>query len=181
MEEWKVNGSSVERKFPNRTGLGFVLWTVLALCAVLGGCQGSLFNVQGQSIQYPDRLALKTGGEQSGQYKADEITVDYRYVRTRDDLKMSGTIRFNYSMQGNFSTVNTFSLALVLADAQGTILAQQGLATAYDHKVGDPITFNTTMIIPSQTAIMAFNYTGASSGAGTSGSPSAFWHNPAGK
>ena len=176
-----MNGSSVERKSPNSAGRGVVLWTIVALCLALGGCQGSLFNVQGKSIEYTDRLALKTGGEQSGQYKADEITVDYRYVRTGDDLKMSGTIRFNYSMQGNFSTVSTFSLALVLADAQGTILAQQGLATAYDHKSSEPVNFSTTMIIPRQTEMMAFSYTGAASGAGTSGSPSSFWHNPAGQ
>jgi hypothetical protein len=153
---------------------------ILAVGVVLlSGCQASLFNVQGRNLQYQDRIMLKTGGEQSGNFKTDELTIDYVYVRKGDDLAISGTVRFNYSMQGNFSTINTFSLSLVLADTQGTILAQQGLTTAYDHRVMDPINFKTTMIIPYQTEIVSFSYTGASSGAGTSGSPSAFWHNPA--
>jgi hypothetical protein len=166
-------------QYSSRRWLCRALWMVIAVSPFLSGCQGSLFNVQGQTLQYQDRIMLKTGGEQSGKYKTDELTVDYVYVRKGDDLTISGTVRFNYSMQGNFSTVNTFSLALVLADTRGTILAQQGLTTAYDHSVTDPITFKTTMIIPYQTEIMSFSYTGASSGAGTSGSPSAFWHNPA--
>jgi hypothetical protein len=152
---------------------------VIAASFLLVGCQGSLFNVQGQSLQYQDRIMLKTGGEQSGQYKTDELTIDYLYVRKGDDLSISGTVRFNYSMGGNFSTVNTFILALVLADARGTILAQQGLTTANDHGVTDPINFKTTMIIPYQTEIVSFSYTGAASGIGSAGSPSTFWHNPA--
>jgi hypothetical protein len=174
-----VKESRAEWEFPMRIKSGFILLMVFSVCGFLGGCQGSLFSVKGQSLQYPDRLPLKTGGEQSGQYKSDELTVDYRYVRNGDDLKISGTVRFNYSMQGNFSTVNSFSLALVLADAQGAILAQQALTTANNQPSADPLNFNTTIIIPYQTAIMAFNYAGAASGAGTSGSPSAFWHNPA--
>jgi hypothetical protein len=174
-----VKGFREMFQYSNRRWLCRVLWMVIAISPFLSGCQGSLFNVQGQTLQYQDRIMLKTGGEQSGKYKTDELTVDYVYVRKGDDLTISGTVRFNYSMQGNFSTVNTFSLALVLADTRGTILAQQGLTTAYDHSVTDPITFKTTMIIPYQTEIMSFSYTGASSGAGTSGSPSAFWHNPA--
>jgi hypothetical protein len=174
-----VKGLREKFQSSSKSGLCVILGMVIAASSSLFGCQGSLFNVQGQSLQYQDRIMLKTGGEQSGQYKTDELTIDYRYARKGDDLTLSGTIRFNYSMQGNFSTINTFSLALVLADARGTILTQQGLTTAYDHSVTDPINFKTTMIIPYQTELMSFSYTGASSGAGSSGSPSAFWHNPA--
>jgi hypothetical protein len=176
-----VNETAANRKSIRSTAFGLMLLTLSATVALLVGCQGSLFNVSGKSIPYNDRLALKTGGEQTGQYKADEFTIDYRYSRTGDQFKISGTVRFSYSMQGNFTTVNTFSLVLLLADGQGTILGQQPLTTAYDQDTRDPVTFEKTTTIPYPTAMMAFNYTGAASGEGGAGSPSAFWHSSSGQ
>jgi hypothetical protein len=161
-----------------RNGLIMLLALVLAPGAFLGGCQLSLFNVPGQSIENADRIIVKGGGQQTGQYRSDELVVNYEYVRHGDSLKISGVVRFSDSIQGLFSTVSTFNLALVLADPRGIVLAQQGLTTAHNHKVGEPVAFSTTMVIPSQTASMAFRYTGAAAGSGKDGSPSPFWHDP---
>lgn len=174
-----MSETTTKRKSTHSSAFGLILFTLSAVSALVIGCQGSLFNVSGKSLQYNDRLALRPGGEQSGKYEADECTIDYLYSRVGDQLKISGAVRFTYSMQGNFTTIDTLSLVLVLADGQGTILAREPLTTAYDHDVRDPVTFDKTMTIPSSTAMMAFNYTGAASGEGGAGSPSAFWNSPA--
>jgi hypothetical protein len=155
-----------------------MLFTALTLGVLLGGCQGSMLNIQGQSIQYPDRITLSERGQQSDQYRTEDLVVDYQYDRTGDNLKASGVIRFSTSMQGNFTTVSNFSFAVVLADAEGKVLIQQGLITANAQNIGEPINFSKTMAIPPQTKLMAFSYTGQVSGAGTAGSPTSFWHDP---
>ena len=162
-------------------GLMIRLVMVLAVVAFLGGCQGSLLNVQGQNIQYADRILLKEGGQQTDQYRTDDLAIKYEYVRKGDSLTISGVVRFSNSMQGNFPTITTFNLALMLADAQGAILTQQGLTTGYDLNVEQPLTFSRTMVVPAQTASMAFSYSGMASGGASFGSPTAFWHDPIGR
>jgi hypothetical protein len=167
--------------FSKRSGPIIILSVVVALGSFLGGCQGSLFNVQGQNLEYADRITVQSGGPRTGHYSSPDLTLDYEYVRNGDSLKISGTIRFSTSMQGNFLTINTFNLALVLADAQGTVLAQEGLATAYSQNVADRVTFSKTSVIPASTASMAFWYSGSVAGSGSAGSPTPFWHDPVAK
>lgn len=167
--------------FSRATKLSIILSAVLALGGLLGGCQGSLFNVQGQKLEAADRIAVQGGGPRTGQYRSPDLTLDYEYIRSGDSLKISGTIRFSTSFQGNFITVNTFNLSLMLADSQGTILAQDGLATAYNQGVADPVSFSKTSVIPASTASMAFQYSGSVAGSGKDGSPTPFWHDPVGR
>jgi hypothetical protein len=175
-----MNGLSAGLDSPIRNGVIVSLAMVFALGAFLSGCQGSLFNLQGQNIQYADRVILKEGGQQTEQYRSDDLTVKYEYVRNGDSLKISGIVRFSNAMQSNFPTVNTFGLALVLADARGAVLAQQGLTTGYDMNAEEPLSFSRTMVVPARTALMAFSYGGrASSSGGTFGfGITEFWHDP---
>ncbi len=160
---------------------GTIIMALLIACTLLGGCQGALSNIQGQRIQYGDRILIKDGGQQTGEYRSEDLTVKYEYVRNGDSLKISGVIRFSNSVQGLFGTVRSFSLALVLADAQGLVLAQQGLAIASGQSVTEPLSFNKTIVVPPQTASMALGYNGVVSGTGTDGSPTALQHVPIGR
>jgi len=154
---------------------------LFALCAILVGCQGSLSNVQGKNIKYDDRIALKGGGQQTGQFRTEELTIDYEYVQTGNGLRISGTARFSDKIRGLFLQANAFRLALVLGDAQGNGLTEQALAAATVHDVKDPIGFSTTLTLPSQASYMAFSYTGSVTGVGKDGSPTAFFHVPFGR
>ena len=165
----------------NSNRVSMVLFAVVALGAFVIGCQGSLNNVQGQEIQYGERIMLKEGGEQTGQYRTDDLTMDYQYTRTGDSLKISGVIQFGTSMRGLFLTLRTFNLTLLLADSQGKVLGEKPLTTASSEKLASPQTFSTTIVLPPQTALAAFSYSGQVSGPGKDGSPSSFWHAPIAK
>lgn len=162
----------------SRNRLSILLVAVVAFGAFLIGCQGSLNNLQGQDIQYGERIMLKEGGQQTGQYKSDDMTIDYQYVRTGDSLKISGVIQFSFTMQRMFLTLRTFNLSLLLADSQGKVLGEQILTIASAERLTSPQTFSKTLVIPPQTALVAFNYSGQVSGSGTDGSPTSFWHTP---
>ena len=175
-----MNGLSAGLDSSLRNEVIICLAMVFALGAFLGGCQGSLFNAQGENIQYADRVILKEGGQRTEQYRSDDLTVSYEYVRNGDSLKISGIVRFSNALQGNFPIVNTFGLALVLADARGEVLARHGLTTGYDLNAEEPLSFSRTMVVPAQAASMAFSYGGrASSSGGTfGGGITEFWHDP---
>jgi len=173
-----MEGLQASFDFSDRKRLSIILFILLALSVFPSGCQISLFNVPGDSIQSDDRITLKARGLQSGQYLSDDISMTYEYVRTGDSLRISGVVRFSSSIQSLFPTVSTFNLALVLADARGIVLDQQGLTTGYDRSVGEPLSFVTTMIIPAQTTLMAFRYSGAAAGKAKDGSSTPFWHDP---
>jgi hypothetical protein len=153
---------------------------LLVLGAFLGGCQGSLLNTQerGQRVKDGKQIQLSQSGEQTGQYRTEDLAIDYRYSRTGDKLQLSGTVRFNNSFQLMFPTVNAFSLALVLADTQGMILDQQGITTANGQKPTEPLSFSKTLVISSQTQSMAFRYTGVAYGGGSDKSRMNFWDVP---
>ena len=178
MEEVKVKDLQKVLESSSRNRLSILLVAVVSLGAFLIGCQGSLNNVQGQDIQYGERIMLKDGGEQTGQYRTDEFTMDYQYMRSGDSLKISGVVQFSNSMRGLFLTLRTFNLTLLLADSQGKVLGQQILTIASAEKLASPQTFSKTIAIPPRTALLAFSYTGQVSGSGTDGSPSSFWHTP---
>ena len=164
--------------YPRTEWCGGISLMLCVLCIFLSGCQGTLGNVQGQTIQYSDRIVLQDGRQQSGEFRSADLTVNYEYTRNGDSLQISGVVQMNYTMQSLFLTLRTFNLVLLLADNQGKITAEQGLTTASAANVRAPMNFNKTIVLPSQTALMAFSYTGQVSGSGSDGSPSSFWHDP---
>ena len=150
--------------------------------AIIAGCSFSVllilltagaFKVEGQgkTINPASQIALNAQGQQSGQFNAPDLTVNYTCVRTGSDMQLTGNVQFGMTIQANYSVVQTFQLGLALADAQGNVLGEQGVTTAYDNNVGDTINFSTSVVVPAQTASMAFTYTGQAYASGSSGGP----------
>ncbi len=134
---------------------------------------------QGQTLNPAHQIVLNAQGQQSGRFNAPDLTVNYTYVRSGSDMKLTGNIQFGMTIQANYAVVQTFQLGLALADAQGNVLGQQGLTTAYDNNVGDTINFSTSVAVPPQTASMAFTYTGQAYAEGTGGpDPTNFYFYP---
>jgi hypothetical protein len=165
-------------EFSEKKVFSVALFMLFLPCAMLVACQGSRSNVQGQSINYTDRIMLKQGGEQTAQFQTEELTIDYQYVQTGNNLTITGKARFSNMMQGLFLRANVFHLSLVLADAQGKGLAEHPLATTNAQNVKEPIGISVTLALPPQAACMAFSYTGSVVGGGTDGSSTAFFHVP---
>ena len=158
---------------------GCVFFVLLAVGVFLIGCQGTMFSTsyKGQSIQPSAQIKLVKAGQQAGQFSDGYVTVNYRYTAADGNLQMSGVVQFGSAISGNFLVVQTFDLGLLLADTRGKILMQQGLATAVETDVSSSVNFNTTIILPPQTATMAFTYNGQAYGSGGE-SPTSFWADP---
>lgn len=146
---------------------------------LLSGCQGTMLNTSniGQTIQPAARIALVSTGPQSGRFSDGYVTVHYRYTPASGNLQMSGTVQFGSAITGNFTMVQTFDLGLLLGDAQGRVLMQQGLTASPPTSVSDSLDFNTNLLLPSQAVSMAFTYNMLVNAEGR-GDPTTLWADP---
>jgi len=149
---------------------------VLVAGVLLAGCQGTMGGIKGQHIQKQAQIALVKSGPQSGTFSDGYVTVKYQYTATDSNLQLSGVASFDSAISGNFMTVQTFDLGLLLGDDQAKVLLQQGLATAVENSVSDPVNFRNNVFLPPQAAFMAFTYNGQAYGDGLS--PTTFWADP---
>jgi hypothetical protein len=157
---------------------GCVLLALLGAVAYLTGCQGTMLNTTnvGQTIKPSARIGLVKIGQQSGQFSDGYVTVNYQYTAAFGNLQMSGTVQFGSAITGNFMGVQTFDLGLLLGDAQGRVLMQQGLTASPPINVSGSINFNANLLLPPQATSMAFTYNGTAYG--TQGDPTSFWADP---
>ena len=159
--------------------LSGVLLMLLVVGVFLTGCQGTMLSTsaKGQTIQPAAQIKLVKTGPQSGQFSDGYVTVNYKYTASSGSLQMSGVVQFGSAISGNFLVVQTFDLGLLLGDATGKVLLQQGVTTAMEVNVSSSQNFNTTVVLPPQAATMAFTYNGSAYGAGGE-SPTSFWADP---
>ncbi len=166
--------------FFRMTMLGRILLILLIAGVFPAGCQGgaSLSTSQGRKLGSGNQIALGHDVEKAGRYQSNDVVIDYKYVRSGDNMQLSGVLQFATAIQANFVIVRTFQLGLVLADAQGNILGRQGLATSYNDNVGDSISFSSSILVPPQATAMAFSYTGQAYNSGRDSNPTNFWLDP---
>ncbi len=156
-----------------KAGFSFAVLIILFMAGA------SKVHGQGQTLNPASQIVLSAQGQQSGQFNAPDLTVNYTYVRTGGDMQLTGNIQFGMTIQANYAVVQTFQLGLALADAQGNVLGQQGLTTAFASNVGDTINFSKSVAVPPQAASMAFTYTGQAYAAGPGGpDPTNFYFYP---
>jgi hypothetical protein len=132
----------------------------------------------GQTIKPPDRIGFVKTGQQSGQFTDGYATVNYNCTVNGNSMRMSGVVQFSPAIVGNFRTIQSFQISLVLGNSQGRVLTQQGLSAAVENSVSSPVDFNTTVPLPLQAATMAFSYNGTAYGGVGSDSPTSFWADP---
>jgi hypothetical protein len=155
----------------------------LAILLVAGvyltGCQGTMLNTTsvGQTIKPSSRIGLVQAGPQSGRFSDGYVTVEYQYTAAGGNLRMTGVVLFGSAITGNFIMVQTFDLGLLLGDAQGRVLMQQGLTASPPITVSSPISFDVNLMLPPQTASIAFTYSGTAYGEGRE-DPTSFWTDP---
>jgi len=123
---------------------------------------------QGKTLDPANQIALNAQGNQ-GQFNGPHLSVNYSYVLTGGDMQLTGNVQFGMTIQANYAGVQSFKLGLALADSQGNVLGEQGLTSAFYSNVGDTINFNSSVVVPPQTAFMAFTYSGQAYAAGPGG------------
>jgi dienelactone hydrolase len=106
----------------------------LLAVVTLVGCGHLLISYEGAKIRPGHEIPIVTGEQQSGQYTTDDVTVDYTYRQTGDQLRISGRVLFADYLRLNYG-LRYFHLGLVLADEGNTILRNYPLtSTGYGRK-----------------------------------------------
>ncbi len=152
---------------------------ICVLCTILlvAACGGMSAFSEGGLVSEENSLSIPDG-QRNGRWNARELGVDYRYGREGQNLYLEGTVTFSRVLTYNFSGLQSFQLAVAFLDANGRVLAMQGLMT--DRGDFDPATFQKTLALPPGTMSMAFTFQGValSSDSLGSGGLSSFWWYP---
>lgn len=163
-----------------------VQWSIFILLfltcgALLIGCATSSITGSGHQLQPAGRIPIVSGGQQSGVFNSDNLTMNYSYLRSSPtQLEINGTVTFAGSLLMNYSGVDYFDLGVIFADNTGTVIAQHDLSAggSVNFTEGDSssLTFTNSLQIPARTAMMAFRYNGQVSG--DVGDPTDFFMDP---
>ncbi len=156
-----------------------LLWlALLSIGSIAAACQTMSPFARGGTVYPHDRVAL-VPGQHSGEWRGDDVTVDFKYSRKDHDMDISGAANFNSNITGNFSILRDFQLTTIFTDSEGKVLATQTLAT--NRGDFDPTPFHARIILPPGTADISFGYQGTalSIGEDQGGSnPTSFWEFP---
>ena len=147
--------------------------------AMLVSCQSALFTYKGARIAQVNLIPLTEGGLKGAFFETEDVTVDYEYTRTGDNLRLGGEISYSRALQSSFSRVPDFYIRVFFADAQGTVLAYRGIiASGYGYTT-DRMRFHELVALPPGTAFMAFGYSGiAVSSSNQDRVDKSFWFDP---
>lgn len=118
--------------------------------------------------------------KETGVWKGNDVTVDYRLTRGRHEIDLSGTARLNDNIVMNYNFLQDFRLTAVFTDSDGRIIGSQSLATNRGDlgPMGntDSTPFHSRLIPPPGTAGIAFGYEGTAV-EDMGGMPTRFWQN----
>ena len=160
-------------------------WTtpmlLLVVCgALLSGCATSSITGMGHQLQPASQIPIVSGGQQSGVFTSDNLTMRYSYLRSSPtQLQINGTVTFADSLRQNFSGLDYFDLGVIFADSTGKVIAQHDLSAGGSVNFTEDASgtnFKNTLQIPARTAMMAFRYNGQASG--DRGDPTDFFSDP---
>lgn len=127
---------------------------------MLASCQSALFTYKGAHISQVNLIPLTEGTTRGDHLDTEDVTVDYEYTRTGDNLRLGGLISYSSALQKTFLTVPEFYIRVFFADAQGTVLGYRGIiASGYGYS-SDRMRFHELVTLPPGTAFMAFGYSG---------------------
>jgi hypothetical protein len=155
-----------------RTGLLF-LSSVIAVALIVTASRIISADAGAQSVSAADRLSIEQP-LYSGQWKGNDLTVEYRYSKDQGQMDLSGNIRFSYSMTMGYTNLQDFRLGAIFLDKNGKVLQEIGLAT--NRNAFDPIPFNRRINLPSNAVFMAFSYQGKACDQGRG--KTSFWFYP---
>ena len=127
---------------------------------VLAGCQVALLTYKGAKVRDDSLIRLTEGTQGSAVYHTTDLIIEYRWVRSGNELQLSGLAKFTSRIQNSFTMIPVFDLSLFLTDAQGNILEQRWIATPGGVEPGSRMLISEKLLLPPGTANMAFSYSG---------------------
>ena len=103
----------------------------------------------------------------SGQWKSNDLTVEYSYSKDQGQMDISGNVRFATYLSLGYGNLHEFRLGAIFLDENGRVIEQTGLVT----NRGDlgEIAFKRKIKLPLNAVSMAFTYQGSAASSGGNG------------
>lgn len=161
-----------------------LLFILAVLTVGASGCQMGSYLPGNGMVDKDNWIPLQTGGPQAGTWDGMYVSIKYKYVRDGEKLKLDGVARYADKIVYNYSMIDYFHLDALFLDPQGKVIETQGIASAASDSLqpssADPsVYFKKELILPANTASMAFSYKGQAVAADEdSGGPRYFWEYP---
>jgi hypothetical protein len=143
-----------------RTGV-LILTFVIAVAFFISASQIIAADAGAQSVSAADRLSIEQS-RYSGQWKGDDLTVEYSYSKDQGQMDISGNIRFASFLILGYTRLEDFRLGAIFLDENGRVLKEIGLVA--NHDAFDLIPFNHRINLPPNAVFMAFSYQGKATG-----------------
>jgi hypothetical protein len=144
-------------------------WLLALSIVVLTGCQGILLTYKGAIVREGYLIALTDGTQRDGFYQSPDLTIEYQWTRSGNELWLSGLTTFTPRIRNGFNLIPYFHLSLFFTDAQGQILEDRRIGTPGSGDPSNPMRFSEKLLLPPGTANMAFSYSGQARGSGGAG------------
>jgi hypothetical protein len=144
-------------------------WLLALSIIALTGCQGILLTYKGAVVREGNLIALTDGTQRGGFYQSPDLTIEYQWERSGNELQLSGLAMFTPRIRNGFNLIPYFHLSLFFTDAQGKILEDRRIGTPGSGDPSHPMRLSEKLLLPPETANMAFSYSGQARGSGGAG------------
>jgi hypothetical protein len=139
-----------------RTGLFFIS-PLMAVAFFISQSQIIASNAEAQFVSAADRLSIEQP-RYSGEWKGNDISVEYRYSKADGQMDLSGNVQFSFPLVMGYTNLLDFRLGAILLDKDGRVLREVGLVA--NRGTLDPFSFSRSINLPQNAVFMAFTYQG---------------------
>jgi hypothetical protein len=141
----------------------FKLFGSFLLIILLVACAGKVFTYKGSWVAEDDRISLQAGGPHKGNWQTRDVAIEYAYQQEIQNLQISGVVNLGNYLTSGFRTLDYLTLDIFALDADGIVLDSELVRTfGYRRDMGifGKMSFNKQMELPTDTAAVAFGYSG---------------------
>jgi len=155
-----------------------VAFWVMAVSATITGCGGKLFTYNGYVVFQNNLIVQLEDGNQQGEWKTNELSIDYQYQMSPGNLEIDGTIELADGFSVGYDYISNFAVYLLFLDNRG-IVVNNVLIYAGNSGLDIPMTFERTLPLPDGVRSISFAYNGDLSDSGEEGGYSySIWLSP---
>jgi hypothetical protein len=145
-------------------------------------CAGNLFTFRGAWVKEENRVSLLEGGPHRGRWETRDISIEYKYRKVLDDLKISGIVDLANYIKTGYNTLDHLYLYVYFLEADGTVLDTK-VIRIFGYRQWFVVlrnrSFDHRLELPEGTVDIAFGYRGkVSEGGGGGRIEWDFWKTP---
>lgn len=148
----------------------FTKATCILIIAIFtfAGCGGKLIT-KGEKVTQKNFMLLLKDGDQKGEWKTNELAIQFQYQMTPETLNISGTTELVGGMATGFRWITRLELYLLFLDNQGIVIEPVLIYSLGNQHATDtlPKVSETTIPIPEGARTISFAYEGELKGAGS--------------